>query len=271
MRTPIMAGNWKMNCDNTEAATLAQGIADGDPKTDKCDAIVCPPYTALTTVRDALATTEVALGAENMFWEDSGAYTGEISPPMLLSCGCEHVIIGHSERRGRFGSPDEDFTQELQDIFGDNDATVNKKIIAACEAGLKPIVCVGELLDERQAGDTDSVVESQVLAALECVSGEQATMITLAYEPVWAIGTGEVCEADEANRVCGMIRGVVADATDQSVADAMRILYGGSVKPGNVRGLMEMEDIDGGLVGGASLEAASFLELIEVAGEVKAC
>lgn len=269
MRTPIMAGNWKMNCDNTEAAALAQGIADGDPNTDKCDVIICPPFTALTTVRDALVTTDIALGAENMFWEDSGAYTGEISPPMLLSCGCEYVIIGHSERRGRFGSPDEDFTEELREIFGDNDATVNKKIIAACEAGLKPIVCVGELLAERQAGNTDDIVTSQVRAALDGVSDEDAKMITFAYEPVWAIGTGEVCDADEADRVCGVIRGVVADVADGATADAMRVLYGGSVKPANVRGLMEMEDIDGGLVGGASLEAGSFLELIEVAGEVK--
>ncbi len=269
MRTPIMAGNWKMNCDNTEAAALAEGIAAGDPKTDACDAIVCPTFTALTTVRDALADSGVALGAQNMFWEDSGAYTGEISPRMLLSCNCEYVIIGHSERRGRFGSPDEDFTEALQEIFGDNDATVNTKVRAACEAGLKPIICVGELLSERQAGDTDATVTGQVQAALDGVPEDHVGMITLAYEPVWAIGTGEVCEADEANRVCGMIRGVVADIAGQNVADDMRILYGGSVKPANVEGLMEMEDIDGGLVGGASLEAESFLELIEVAGEVK--
>ena len=262
MCIPIMAGNWKMNCDNDEAWELAAAIADEKGDVEGCEVVLCPPATALTTVQAAIENTNIGLGAQNIFWEESGAYTGELSGPMLVSCGCEYVIIGHSERRGRFGSVADDFTPELQRVFGDTDASVNRKIKAALYYELTPIVCVGELLSERQEGQTDEVVCGQVTAALDGLAADQLDSLVLAYEPVWAIGTGEVCDAEEANRVLGVIRGIVAECADESVAQEIRILYGGSVKPDNVVGLMEQPEIDGGLVGGASLQADSFCELI---------
>ena len=269
MRKPIMAGNWKMNCDNEEAEELADGVTARAGLNDKVQVVLCPPATALTTVGKVVANSQIALGAQNMFWEESGAYTGELSAQMLLSCGCEYVIIGHSERRGRFGSVDEDEADDLAAIFGDTDATVNRKARAVLAAGLKPIICCGELLAERQDGKTDDVVAVQVKAALEDMSADDLADVTIAYEPVWAIGTGEVCDADEANRVCGLIRATVGDLYSAELADEMRVLYGGSVKPDNVRGLMEQEHIDGGLVGGASLDAESFGELITAAEEIR--
>jgi triosephosphate isomerase len=260
-----MAGNWKMNCDNDEAKELADGVTARGGQVEDALVILCPPMTALSTVNSSIANSNIKLGGQNMFWEEDGAYTGEVSAAMLLSCGCEHVIIGHSERRARFGNPDPEDVDDLNAIFGDTDATVNRKVLAALQAGLKPIICCGELLSERQDGNTDDVVAAQVKAALEGVSEGDAENIIIAYEPVWAIGTGEVCEADEADRVCGMVRATVAEVFSQDVADDMQILYGGSVKPANVEGLMEKENIDGGLVGGASLKAESFGELIEVA------
>ena len=268
MRTPIMAGNWKMNCDNEQARELAAAIAQNAGDMQDCGVILCPPATALTMVQAAIEGTNIGLAAQNMFWEEKGAYTGELSGPMLRSCGCKYVIIGHSERRGRFGSIADDFTEELQKIFGDSDASVNRKIKAALSYGLTPIVCGGELLAERRAGQTDSVVKGQVQAAIAGLSAEQISPIICAYEPVWAIGTGEVCDAGEANRVIGLIRETLAEAVGSAIAEQIRILYGGSVKPDNVRGLMEEPEIDGGLVGGASLKADSFCELIAVAAQV---
>ena len=209
MRKPIMAGNWKMNCDNEEAEELADGVTARAGLNEKVQVVLCPPATALTTVGKVVANSKIALGAQNMFWEESGAYTGELSAQMLLSCGCEYVIIGHSERRGRFGSVDEDEADDLAAIFGDTDATVNRKARAVLAAGLKAIICCGELLAERQDGKTDDVVAVQVKAALEDMSADDLADVTIAYEPVWAIGTGEVCDADEANRVCGLIRATV--------------------------------------------------------------
>ncbi len=265
MRKPVMAGNWKMNCDNDEAKALADGVTARGGQVEDALVILCPPTTALSTVNESIANSNICLGGQNMFWEDDGAYTGEVSAPMLLSCGCEYVIIGHSERRGRFGNPDPEDVEDLDTIFGDSDATVNRKVRAALDGGLKPIICCGELLSERQAGDTDGIVASQVRAALDGVSEDDAADIIVAYEPVWAIGTGETCDADEADRVCGMIRATIADIYSQDVADNMQVLYGGSVKPHNVEGLMATANIDGGLVGGASLEAESFGELIDAA------
>ncbi|MGI5819185.1 MAG: triose-phosphate isomerase [Armatimonadota bacterium] len=265
MRKPVMAGNWKMNCTNDEAKSLADGVTARGGQVEDALVILCPPATALTTVHSSIANSNVKLGGQNMFWEADGAFTGEISAQMLLSCGCEYVIIGHSERRGRFGSVDEADAADLDAIFGDTNATVNRKVLAALAAGLKPIICCGELLSERQAGNTDEIVASQVRAALEGVSADDTANIIIAYEPVWAIGTGEVCEADEADRVCGVVRDAVAGVFSQDVADAMQVLYGGSVKPDNVEGLMAKENIDGGLVGGASLDADSFGALIDAA------
>jgi triosephosphate isomerase len=272
----MMAGNWKMNCDNEEAQQLADGVTARAGLNEKVQVVLCPPATALTTVREVIANSKIALGAQNMYWEESGAYTGELSAAMLLSCGCEYVIVGHSERRGRFGTVDEEEADDLAAIFGDTDATVNRKARAALAAGLKPIICGGELLSERQDGKTDEIVVGQVKAALESIIVGQtpssvgaAADVILAYEPVWAIGTGEVCDAEEANRVIGLIRETVGEVFSAEVADDMQILYGGSMKPDNVRGLMEREQIDGGLVGGASLDAESFGELIEAAEEIR--
>jgi len=265
MRIPIMAGNWKMNCDNEEACELACGVVEAVGDVDECEVVLCPPATALTTVAGCIEGSKVALGAQNMFWEEKGAFTGELSVKMLLSCGCSYVIIGHSERRGRFGAVEDDFTDELQRIFGDTDASVNRKLKAAMAAGLTPIVCVGELINERRAGQTDTIVSDQVRAALDGVDPASLPSIVIAYEPVWAIGTGEVCDADEANRVCGLIRGIIAEIGGAEQAEAIRVLYGGSVKPDNVDELIARQHIDGGLVGGASLKADSFAALVRAA------
>lgn len=265
MRKPIMAGNWKMNCDNEEACKLACGVVEnmGDP--GQCEVVLGVAATALTTVVCCTKDSPAEVSAQNVFWADKGAYTGEISAKMILSTGATWVIIGHSERRGRFGALEEGWTDAHVAYFADSDVTVNAKTKKAIAAGLKPIVCCGELLSERQAGKTDAVVAAQVRAMLEGLSADDAAKMVIAYEPVWAIGTGEVCEADEAERVCGMIRGVVAEVAGQGVADGMRILYGGSVKPDNVEGLMAKPNIDGGLVGGASLKVDSFVPLIRAA------
>ena len=262
MRTPIMAGNWKMNNDNEEACALADAVKDQAGDATGVEIVLCPPATALTTVVNCVEGSNIEVGAQNMYWEESGAFTGELSAKMILSTGAKWVIIGHSERRGRFGAVADDFTEELQEVFGDTDASVNLKLKAALAAGLKPIACCGELLGEREAGKTDEVVSAQVRAMFEGVDGAD---FVIAYEPVWAIGTGEVCDADEADRVCGLIRDVVGEVCGEDAAANIRILYGGSVKPDNVEGLMAKEHIDGGLVGGASLKADSFVALIEAA------
>jgi triosephosphate isomerase len=268
MRVPIMAGNWKMNCTNDEACKLACGVKEQAGDISGVEVVLCPPATALTTVVNCVAGSGIEVGAQNVFWKDSGAYTGELSAPMILSTGAKWVIIGHSERRGRFGVAEEGMTEELLRVFGDTDASVNAKLKAALHAGLKPIVCCGELLSEREAGQTDAIVSAQVRAMFAGVSEcpverkQLAQTMVIAYEPVWAIGTGKVCDAEEADRVCGLIRNVVAEVLGTDAAQAMRILYGGSVKPDNVDGLMAMPNIDGGLVGGASLKADSFVALI---------
>lgn len=265
MRTPVMAGNWKMNCTNEQAQELADGVVALCGQVEAAEVILCPPATALSTVYASIKNSRVALGAQNLFWEESGAYTGEVSAAMLISCGCQYVICGHSERRGRFGTAVEADAEDLAAIFGDTDSTVNRKARAALAAGLRPIICCGELLSERQAGRTDEIVIGQVRAALAGISPEDCDQVILAYEPVWAIGTGEVCDADEANRVCALVRTTLAGLYGEQVAAQMRVLYGGSVKPDNIEGLMAQEHIDGGLVGGASLQAQSFAQLVKAA------
>ncbi len=258
-----------MNKTNPEAAELAAALVACASDKKGCEMIICPPLTALSTVYEIIKDSAICLGAQNIYWEASGAFTGEVSADMLKSCGVEFVIVGHSERRGRFGVIEEGFTEELRSVFGDNDATVNAKAKAALAAGIKPIICCGEMLDEREKGMTDALIADQIRAALAGMSEGDLAQIVIAYEPVWAIGTGEVCDADEANRVCGMIRGAVAEIANQEIADDMRILYGGSMKPSNVEGLMSLSDIDGGLIGGAALKADSFCELIQAAGALK--
>jgi len=269
VRTPIIAGNWKMNTTVQEAEALAAGIVAQLPDPLPVQVVVCPPFISLAAVCEAVCGSGVALGAQNMFWKESGAYTGEVSPTMLTSVGVQYVIIGHSERRGRFGVAEEGMTAELLTVFGENDQTVNAKVKAAFHHDLTPIVCCGELLAERQAGQTDEVVRGQVRAALAGLTAEQIPHLIFAYEPVWAIGTGEVCDSPEANRVCGLIRATVAELFDAACAGQTRIQYGGSVKPDNARELMSQPEIDGALVGGASLKAGGFVEIIKATQEAK--
>jgi triosephosphate isomerase len=269
MRVPMMAGNWKMNCDLAEAESLARGVVEGAGSVERVVVILCPPATALDRVQSVIAGSNIKLGAQNLFWKDSGAYTGEISPLMLTSCGSQYVIIGHSERRGRFGVPEEGMTDELHRVFGDTDASVNRKTKAALAHDLTPIVCVGETLPEREEGLTDAIIRDQVLAAIDGLDREQVRGLVFAYEPVWAIGTGRVCDAPEANRVIAVLRAAIDGRLGAGTAADMSVLYGGSMKPDNVAGLMEQPEIDGGLVGGASLKADSFNALVRAAEEAR--
>jgi triosephosphate isomerase len=261
MRTRIIAGNWKMNGTLAEAEALVRGLRthlEATPADPTTQVVVCPPFTALSCVGRLLADTSVLLGAQDMFWKEKGAYTGQISPAMLVELGCTFVIVGHSEPRGRFGVPEPDFDEEILAYFGDTNAAINRKVLAAAAHGLTPILCVGETLSERQSNDTDSVVSGQLLICMKGLWAEQAAALAIAYEPVWAIGTGEVCAPDEADRVCGVIRDAVAGLYGSTVAEAVRILYGGSVKPDNAAELLSKPNIDGALVGGASLKPADF-------------
>ncbi|MBI3910116.1 MAG: triose-phosphate isomerase [Armatimonadetes bacterium] len=265
MRRPIIAGNWKMNKTAAEARVLIQQIAPAAATRPDVDVVVCPPFTALhAAAYPDVARAAVQLGAQDMFWKDTGAYTGEVAPGMLLKLGCRYVIIGHSERRGRFGVLEPDFTPEVLSVFGETDATVQLKTHAAFRHGLTPIVCCGETLGERRAGRTDAVVTQQLEHGLEGVSADQARNLVIAYEPVWAIGTGEVCDPEEANRVCGVIRGALGRQFGD-VAASIRIQYGGSVKATNAAAILSREEIDGALVGGASLVAEEFNQIVAAA------
>ena len=247
MRKKVIAGNWKMNKDLHESQKLVSEIINGLGKDTKADVIVCPPFTSLNEVSSLLKGTQIKLGAQNMHHEESGAYTGEVSADMLKSVGCEYVILGHSERRLIFNEPDE---------------LINKKIKAALAKGLKPIFCIGELLEQRENGETMQVVSRQVEKGLEGVSAEQMKNVIIAYEPVWAIGTGKTATPEQAQEVHSFIRELVAKKFSVSVAENLIIQYGGSVKPDNAGELLSQKDIDGALVGGACLKADSFLGII---------
>lgn len=246
MRKPIIAGNWKMNKTPEEAVQLVKDliplVADAS-----CDVVVCPPAVCLAAVKGAIEGTNVKLGAQNVHFAEKGAYTGELSCDMLKAVGCEYVIIGHSERR---------------QYFGETDKTVNLRTVAAVKAGLTPIVCVGEMKDEREGGYTDAIVSYQTLMALTGLSNEEIEGIVVAYEPVWAIGTGLTATDEQANETIGAIRKALAGKYGQETADKVRIQYGGSMKGSNVKGLMAQPEIDGGLIGGASLKAADFAQVV---------
>lgn len=265
MRTPIIAGNWKLNKKASEAGALVQELTAAAAE-GGAEVVVCPPFTSIPAAVAAAAGSQVKVGAQDLFWKESGAYTGQISAGMLLDLGVTHVIIGHSERRGRFGVPEEGFTPEVLALFGESDTTVNLKLHAALKAGLVPIVCCGETLAERRAEQTDAVVAGQIERGLAGLTPEQAAGVVVAYEPVWAIGTGETCAGDEADRVCGVIRATVGGLYGAAAAEAVRIQYGGSVKPDNAVELLGKPNIDGALVGGASLKAADFNAIIRAAG-----
>jgi len=253
-RKKLIAGNWKMNKTGADATLLVTDIVAAVGRQADVEVVVCPPFTALESAGKALDGSNVKLGAQNMHPEASGAFTGEISAGMLRALFATHVILGHSERRA---------------YFGETDAFINKKVIAALKNQLKPILCVGETLAERESGSTLKVVQTQLEAGLEGVSKETAASIVIAYEPVWAIGTGKVATTEQAQEVHAFIRGLLVKLFGDAVAQKVRILYGGSMKPSNAPELLTQKDIDGGLIGGASLEARSFVDLIKAAAAAK--
>lgn len=253
-REIIFAGNWKMHKKIGEAIQLANGLVRELQDVEGCKIIICPPFTALSEVKDVIMDTNIKLGAQNMFWEKEGAYTGEISPLMLKDVGCDYVIIGHSERRK---------------YFGEDDQIVNRKIKSALECGLNPIFCLGETLDERKAGKTLEVVEIQLLGGLKEIGQQEVEKITIAYEPVWAIGTGVNATPQQAEEVQAFIRDKLSEIYGEEIAGRISILYGGSVKPDNIEELMAEEDIDGVLVGGASLKVDSFSQIVKKGLNVK--
>lgn len=270
MRVPLVAGNWKMFKTQQEATQFAADFVSLIEDVHGVEVALCPPFTALAAATEALRGCDVGLGGQDCFWEEEGAFTGQVAPHMLVEVGCEYVIIGHSERRGRFGTTPEDWTPEVLALFGDSDQTVNRKVKAALAAGLTPIICMGETADERDRGETDSVVRGQLQAALDGVSAEQVAGLVIAYEPVWAIGTGKAATPGGAGAVIGLtIRGTIAKLHDEATAQAVRVQYGGSVNPSNVAEFMAHPDIDGALVGGASLKP-DFVELVRIAAETKA-
>jgi triosephosphate isomerase len=262
MRQTIIAGNWKMNGTRAEAEALVQELLPLLSPNANTKVIVCPTFTALDRTSSLLSGSGVALGGQDLFWKPKGAYTGQISAAMLTEVDCSYVIVGHSERRGRFGVPEPDFDATILAYFGDSDTTVNLKLRTALASNLVPICCIGETLAERQAGNTDAIVSSQTEAALNGVSAEEAAGIIFAYEPVWAIGTGEVCASDEADRVCGVVRATVAKLYGTETAEAVHIQYGGSVNAGNAQELLAKPNIDGALVGGASLKPKDFATIV---------
>ena len=246
MRTPYVVGNWKMHGTVSEARDLAQAVRDGLKRPRGVEVAVCPPFTALPAVSEVLAGSPVALGAQNCHWEDKGAFTGEISPLMLVDLGCRLVLLGHSERRH---------------IFRETDEEINKRVVAALRHGLRPLLCVGETVEERRQGLTFTVVEGQLRAGWAGLSAEEIGRCCLAYEPVWAIGTGVNATPSQAAEVHGYLRGLISEVGSKELAQSVRILYGGSVKPDNAGSFTEEPDIDGVLVGGASLQAPGFITI----------
>ena len=247
-RLPILAGNWKMYKNRSEAADLANALVASVGSYQPAEVVLCPPFTSLETVANAIRGTRIKLGAQNCHFEDQGAFTGEISPLMLKDAGCSYVIVGHSERR---------------QYFGETDEGINKKAQALYKHGLTPIICVGETLQERESNKTSDVVSTQIRGSLKGLPADKVAATVLAYEPVWAIGTGKTATKEQAQEVHALIRGLLAELYSKDLADQVRIQYGGSVKPQNVRELMQQADIDGALVGGASLEPDSFASIVK--------
>ena len=248
MRKPFIAGNWKMNKTIKEAVEFVNGLKRSLSDVESVDIAVCPPFTAISDLREILMDSNIKLGAQNLYWKKEGAYTGEVSAIILKEAGCEFVIIGHSERRKYFNETNED---------------VNKKIKAALSAGLTPIVCVGETLEEREQAKTFDVVKGHVTGALAGLSNNDVLKLVIAYEPVWAIGTGKTATPEQAQEVQAYIRKLLNELYSEETAQSIRIQYGGSVKPENIKELMNQPDIDGALVGGASLKLDSFVEIVK--------
>jgi triosephosphate isomerase len=245
-RIPIVAGNWKMNKTATEARALAGDLLLKIEAADAVEVVICPPFTAIVDVKAAVKDRGFAVYGQNMHEEDSGAYTGEVSAPMLLDAGATGVILGHSERR---------------QLFGETDEALARKVPAALVAGLQPILCVGESYAQREAGETEDVLRRQLEADLAGVDAAGLTGVVIAYEPIWAIGTGKTASPEQAQEACAFVRGVVAER-DAGASEQIRVLYGGSMKPGNAADLIALPDIDGGLIGGASLDAGDFAAIV---------
>ena len=248
MRRPLIAGNWKMNENIAESVELVSQLREMVSDVSEVEIVVAPPYTALGSVADAIKGSNIFLSAQNIFWEESGAFTGEVAPLMLKDIGCQYAIVGHSERR---------------QYFGETNETVNKRLKAALKVSLAPIVCVGEVLEEREAEKTLDVIEQQLKEGLNGLSADEMEKVVIAYEPVWAIGTGKTATPDQAQEIHQFIRKLITQIFSKEVAEGTRILYGGSVKPDNVDQLMSQKDIDGALVGGASLKAGSFARIVK--------
>ena len=256
MRKRLVAGNWKMNKTQAEATALVEAFIRDVDLRDEVEVVLCPPYLALGCVQDLIKGTHVQLGAQDVFWMQSGAYTGQVSAQMLDDVGADYCIVGHSETRGKFGKLE--VPDSTLGFFSETDETVNLKIQALLYCNIAPILCVGETLSERESGKTDSVIQSQLTGALSRLVPDELYSLVVAYEPVWAIGTGQTCDSAEAQRVCGMIR----SALPGELRDRVRVLYGGSVKASNAKELFTQPDIDGGLVGGASLDAHEFAQIV---------
>ena len=250
MRKKVIAGNWKMNKDLNESQNLVSGIIDGLGNENKCDVVVCPPFTSLNEVHSLIKNTPIKLGAQNVYYETDGAFTGEVSTGMLKSVGCDYVIIGHSERRT---------------IFGEKDELLNKKNKKALADGLKVIFCIGESLAQREEGITNSIVEKQLQKGLDGISSEELNNIIIAYEPIWAIGTGKTATPEQAQEVHAFIRNYISQKYSKESGEGLIIQYGGSVKPDNAASLLSQPDIDGALIGGACLKVDSFLSIIAAA------
>ena len=250
MRRPIIAGNWKMNKTVDEAVSIAVALKRRFYTFSEADVVICPPFTALSKVHDQIVDSSIMLGAQDMYWEESGAFTGEVSPGMLKDVGCRYIIVGHSERRVIFGETDED---------------VNKKLKVVLRHGMVPIMCIGEKLEERDNGMTFEVLEKQLSRGLKNITKEEIARIVIAYEPVWAIGTGRTATPQQAQEAHKYIRDLIERSCDRETGSKIRIQYGGSVKPDNIAQLMAQEDVDGALVGGASLDVHSFTEIVEKA------
>ena len=252
MRIPLIAGNWKMNNGVKEAQELASALSSmvgARPEIgQRVEVLLCPPFTSISAVATALGDSSIKLGAQNVHWEESGAFTGEISPAMLRELGCEYAIVGHSERR---------------QYFEESDATINRRLRGAIKGGLKPIICVGETKEQRDQGRTEEILREQVSDGLVGLTEMDALKVTVAYEPLWAIGTGQAATPADANTAAAFIRHLLVETFSEDTAEQIRVQYGGSVKPGNIAAFMEQPDIDGALVGGASLQADSFYRIAE--------
>lgn len=260
MRRKLVAGNWKMNMTIAEGCASVEAFIESVELRHMVDVVICPPMTALHSVFQLVRRSHVEVGAQDVFWVEKGAFTGQISATQIAEAGARYCIVGHSETRGKFGKLE--VTPETLPYFAETDHTVNLKIRTLIYHDIAPILCVGETLAEREAGKTDEIVRGQLIGALEGIEPAELMKLSVAYEPVWAIGTGQTCDAAEADRVCGMIRAQLNDLLGDEIADGNRVLYGGSVKATNSKELFHQPNIDGGLVGGASLDPHEFSEIV---------